>query len=162
MEQTRFCPECNAEIDAAVSTCPSCGYPLEATATPFEPAVQTKVTGNKRIIGMVMCIAALICIIIGITRVTNSSYRFYEQHLSDCLDGYADVKASAVHAPAMFAYTYQLLAESYEDMIEKDRKELWSYRIQAIVYCGAGAVLAVLGVPKLKQEEYSNGTDQLS
>ncbi len=162
MEEKRICPECKANISNHDKTCPFCGFPLDDSRDFSEiknNSISKKSFSTKQIVGMVMCVAALVCIIIGITRITNDTYKFYKEHLNECMDAYGEVKAEANHSYGWFSSTYDWIADNYEDMIAEDRKELWSYRIQAIVLCGAGAVLIALGVPKIKQGGENDGID---
>lgn len=145
MEEKR-CPECGGIITADVKICPHCGFPLQ----PAKPVYQ-KLISNWKLIGVFMCVAAIICFILGVKCVKNDSYEFYEEHLQTCIDGYNDCKWEADHAMAQFRSTYQRLADSYEDMIKSDRIELWKYRIGAMALCGVGAGLLLFGVINFKK-----------
>ena len=165
MEEKRLCPECGENVGADIDICPECGCPLKSASNkPDSPKTQSsvKTTGNKRNIGIVMCVAALLCIVLGITRITNDRYQFYAEHLEDCLEAYGEVKAVAKRSSGWLSYSYDGIAEGYEDMIAEDRLELWKYRIQAIGGCGAGAALLYFGIPKVKRGGEDDGANQMS
>ena len=156
-----YCPECGAEIREDNTTCPSCGYPLAAHMKAAEsgrhsnPVVESgaaTANSNSKRAGMVMCLIAIVCILLGISRVTNTRYRFYEQHLQECIEGQARVQWNADHATGMLSGvlsgTYSNLANDYGEMIAADRRAIWSYRVQAIGLCCAGAALLVNGRKK--------------
>lgn len=161
MEEIRLCPECGTDVGTDLDTCPCCGYPLKSTNKSNINKIKfsSNISSNKRKIGIIMCAVAILFIIIGITRITNDDYKFYTEHLEECLDAYGEVKAEAKRSSGWFSSAYNSIADRYEDLIADDRKELWIYRIQAIVSCSAGAVLLYFGVPKVKQGGEDDGID---
>lgn len=159
MQTKLICPECGASIETNSDVCPECGFPLKSQR-PQVPTVSKSHKPSKKQLGIAFCIVAVICFIIGITRVANDDYTFYSEHYQRCADGYQDAKREAARATGwLLKGGYEDIAEGYKDMMDDDMKELWSYRIQAIVLCSAGAVLAFFGIRNIRNDkEGSNAT----
>lgn len=109
-----------------------------------------------------MCIIGCILLVIAVTRITNDKYKFYKQHYQECIDGYNDAKSAAnSYRSIFFSSSYNSIASSYKDMADDDSKELWKFRIQAIVFFCSGCLLIICGYKNYKKEK-NHGVNQVS
>lgn len=154
MEEKR-CPECNGLVSSDMKTCPHCGFQLQQSLP-----IQQNQSPKLKLIGILMCVVAIICFFIGINCITSDRYKFYKYHLEECIDGYNDCKRDAEFAYDLYyRQTYERLADSYKDMMKEDRAKIWGRRIGAIVLCGGGVGLLMYGVILIKKEgSIDNGT----
>jgi len=152
-----FCPDCGTAIDHESSACKECGFPIEKQKA--ETAIAAKKTRiPAKPLGIALCVVAVICFIVGITRITNDKYTFWSEHYQECMDGYEDCKSEARTAGPLFKDSYQNLAESWKDMADRSLEKIWKYRIEAIVLCSFGVVFVIFGIMQLKRnEENANG-----
>lgn len=152
------CPECGASIDANSTVCTECGFPLKPSK------LETSATSKglklpKMQLGIVLCVVAVICFIVGIKRITNDNYDFYTEHYRECVEGYEDAKREADSAGWLLKSGYERIADTYEDMMDDDLKKIWQYRIGAIVSCSAGAIMVFFGIKNIRDgKEGSDGT----
>ena len=73
------CPECGASIEASSTVCSECGFPLKSPK-PEAPAVSKWLKLPKMQLGVVLCVVAVICFIVGVKRIANDGYAFYSDH----------------------------------------------------------------------------------
>jgi len=162
------CPECGGECSNEVTNCIHCGYPfseLNVSKNSLPDAnVKKEYTplSNKRIIGIITCFIAVICIIKGIGKVTSEPYNFYKEHLEECIENYGEVKSLSRKSSIYIAGTYEWLADNYEEMIASDKKNIWRLRVQAIAYCSGGSILFLIGTSNIKKSGELDGSDKLS
>ena len=74
------------------------------------------------------------------------------------MEGYSENKSIAnSYSNLFFKNSYNNIALSYKDMADDDNKEIWEYRIQAIIFCVGGIVCIIIGyiVGKLRVMVYS-------
>lgn len=139
------CPECGKEIEEGVLSCPNCGFPIKKQDETKHPVYM-----NKRYIGIAMCIIGCVLFIVAFARINNDDYKFYLEHYETCMQGYDENTATAKsYTNGYFRSSYKSIASSYKEMAEDDYKEIWKYRMEAIVACGAGIILLVLGYKNL-------------
>lgn len=159
------CPECGNEVADNVKVCPSCGYeiiPSETDVQENTKSGEVPIYKNKKYIGIALFVVACIMFIVAFTRINNDTYSFYKQHYKECMEGYADTKATAdEYSGWFFKSTYESIASSYEDMAQDDNKIIWKYRIQAILLCLGGFVCCVVGY-KMVRGEMCNGISKVS
>lgn len=159
------CPECGNEVTEGVNECPCCGYeimPSEADTQETSNRSVVPIYQNKKYIGIVLSVVACVLFIVAFTRVNNDTYSFYKQHYKECMEGYADCKATANdYSGWLFKSSYENIASSYEKMAKDDNREIWKYRIQAIILCFGGLVCCVVGY-KLVKGEMCNGIGKVS
>lgn len=135
------CPECGKEIDEEVLCCPNCGFPIKKRDETGQPVYK-----NKRYIGIAMCIIGCVLFIVAFARINNDGYKFYLEHYETCMQGYDENTATAKsYTSGYFKRSYEYIASSYKEMADDDYREIWKYRIEAIVACGAGLILLVIG-----------------
>lgn len=152
MEEMRKCPECDNEVHEGMIVCPNCGYELLTDK-------KNELTKSKRkAIGLVMIVVACICFVWGVIQLTNESYKFYQQHLQECIDARIEARDAAedVNAGYLTGYllsTYDDIDESYAEMIEDDEKEIWNYRIKAMIGCAGGVILLLIGLGAALRKE---------
>ena len=152
------CPECGASIDANSTVCTECGFPLKPSKLET-PATSKGLKLPKMQLGIVLCVVAVICFIVGIKRITNDNYDFYTEHYRECVEGYEDAKREADSAGWLLKSGYERIADTYEDMMDDDLKKIWQYRIGAIVSCSVGAILVFSGIKNMRDsKEGSDGT----
>lgn len=109
-----------------------------------------------------MIAIALILMIISYTRINNEEYDFYKEHYVECEDGYDDAKDMAnSYSSSFFKGSYNSIANSYQEMMKDDMKEINSYRIQSAILLGTGIVLLCIGIKRVKRRK-KNGIDKLS
>lgn len=163
---TKKCPECNAEVAGNTNFCPTCGYPFNSQ-NETDNRKNTNSTSSSKIAGKVKCwIAyglAIICLIVGISRITCDDYKFYKKHYETCIAGYNEnSRTSIMYGSGLFGAGYSGIASVYKDMAEIDLKEIWKYRIVAIVCCSGAVALTVYGYSSEKKEKANNGNNLLS
>lgn len=152
------CPECGASIEASSTVCSECGFPLKSPK-PEAPAVSKWLKLPKMQLGVVLCVVAVICFIVGVKRIANDDYAFYSEHYRECVEGYEDAKREAESAGWLLKSGYERIADTYEDMMDDDLKKIWQYRIGAIVSCSVGAILVFSGIKNMRDsKEGSDGT----
>ena len=150
------CPECGNEVKDGLSMCPGCGCEIPRSETcPVEEDVSEENTvipehKNRKAFGVVLGIVACIMLIVAFTRINNENYSFYKQHYEDCMEGYAENQVSANTSGGWFSDTYQYIASSYEDMAQDDMREIWKYRIQAIILCIAAIICGTISYVFIK------------
>jgi ribosomal protein L37E len=153
------CPECGAPIESISTVCSECGFPIEKPQVERTVVVKKPALPAKQL-GIVFCVVAVICFIIGITRIANDDYAFYSGHYKECAEGYEDATREANTAGWLLQGTYEYIADSYQDMMNDDLKKIWTFRIEATVLCAAGVVLIIFGVKKIKKNTGgTNGTN---
>lgn len=159
------CPECGNELEDNVRTCPNCGFEIRVfdKAIQKNTAIKSVISGNRRIVGIVLCVLALGLIFGGFKTIQNDEYIFYKQHYQECMDGYADTKAEGEsYANAYFKSTYNDLADEYEKMAQDDSKKIRRYQFQAGAFCLSGIVLGVAGCYLIIKRKKTNGVDKVS
>ncbi|MBD5511792.1 MAG: zinc-ribbon domain-containing protein [Lachnospiraceae bacterium] len=135
------CPECRKEIEEEVLFCPNCGFPIKKQNETEQPVYK-----NKRYIGIAMCIIGCVLFIVAFARINNDDYKFYLEHYETCMQGYdRNTETANSYTSGYFKSSYENIASTYKEMAEDDYKEIWKYRIEAIVACGAGLILLVIG-----------------
>ena len=154
------CPECGKEISDQANICPHCGYEkIVRNENRIEESKEIPIYKNRKYISILMCVVGCIFLILAINRITNDNYKFYKQHYQDCMDGYNDTISTAnSYLGGYFKSLYNSIASSYKDMADDDNKELWKFRIQAIVLICGGLALIVCGYKKYNKEKNENGT----
>ena len=141
------CPECGSDIDDGVKNCPNCGCSIDSQIGKY---TQSDYSSSKKSVPKflipVFIVCAVLCLIIGFTRINNDKYSFYKQHYEECVEGRDD---NAGHT-GMFSGTYSMIADSYQDMIDYDLKMINTFRIQAgiLFVCAAGFCIAAVVVYK--------------
>ena len=142
------CPECGKEVEEEVLACPECGFPIKK-----QDKAEKSIYKNKKYIGIVMCVIGFILFIVAITRINNDDYKFYLEHYETCMQGYDENTETAnSYTSGFFKSSYKNIASSYKEMAEDDYKEIWKYRIEAIVACGAGLILLVIGYKNVRNK----------
>lgn len=140
------CPECGKEVGEEVLVCPECGFPIKKQDKLGQPIYK-----NKKYIGLAMCIIGCILFVVAITRINNDDYKFYLEHYETCMQGYDEnTEVANLYTSGFFKSSYKDIALSYKKMAEDDYKEIWNYRIKAIVACGAGLILLVIGYKNVR------------
>lgn len=176
----KICPECKKEVKSEIRICPHCGYDIEENLVKCSecgnmvarnadscPACGCSmnhsdtadgkkvlgVNGNKQqYIGYGLIAIALILMIVSFTRVNNKKYNFYKEHYAECEEGYEEAKNMAdSYGYGLFKSTYNMIADSYQELMDADKKEMNSYRIQAVVYLGAAVILLFFGVKNVRR-----------
>lgn len=140
------CSNCGREIEEDVLLCSNCGCTVKK---------QKKAEQNvyKRCIGIAMCIIGCILFIVAITKINNDKYKFYLEHYETCMQGYDEnAKIANTYTSGFFNSSYKYIASGYKEMAEDAYKEIWKYRIEAIVACGAGLTLLVIGYKNVKNK----------
>ena len=158
------CPECGNEVACDVNVCPSCGYELIASESNIREIAENRAMPfhkNKKYIGMALFAVACILFIVAFTRVNNDRYSFYKQRYKECMEEYADNKLLAKNSGVLFSSTYEYIATEFEKIAKDDNKEIWKYRIQAIILCFGGFACCVVGY-KMVKGEICNGISQVS
>lgn len=158
------CPECGIEVESDIRVCPSCGYEMISSETNAEEIAVNEVMPkdkSKKYIGIALFAAACVLFVIAFTRINNEGYSFYKEHYKECMEGYADCKETAEGSGWLFKSTYENMASQYEEMAEYDNKEIWKYRIQAIILCLGGFVCCIVGYNMVKGDRY-NGISKVS
>ena len=61
------------------------------------------------------------------------------------MDGYEENVRTASNSGGLFKNSYKYISNSYKDMADSDMKEIWKFRIQSIVFAGAGVAICVVG-----------------
>lgn len=159
------CPECGNELEDNVRICPNCGFEIRVfdKAIQKNTAIKSVISGNRRIVGIVLCVLALGLIFGGFKTIQNDEYIFYKQHYQECMDGYADTKAEGEsYANAYFKSTYNDLADEYEKMAQGDSKKIRRYQFQAGVFYLGGIVLGGAGCYLIIKRKKANGVDKVS
>lgn len=147
------CPECGKEVEEGVLTCPNCGFPIKNKA-------EQPIYKNKRYIGIVMCIIGCILFIVAILRINNDDYKFNLEHYETCMQGYdKNIATANSYASGFFKRSYKDIALGYKNMAKRACKIIWKYRMEAIVACGAGLILLIIGYKNIKNKGNSNGVD---
>lgn len=142
------CPECGKEIEEEVMECPNCGFPIKK-----QDKAEQSIDKNKTYIGIAMCIIGCILFIVAIMRINNDDYKFYLEHYETCMQGYDENTATAnSYTSGFFKSSYKYIASEYKEMAADDYKEIWKYRMEAIVACGAGLILLVIGYKNVKNK----------
>jgi len=164
--QTLVCPECGKTVESTEAMCPSCGCPLKETtfpeATDYCPP-QKQHAANKKLVGIILCLAAVFLFAWGASGVMGSKYQFYLDHYNMCEESYYEVKSEGASAKGtMFASDYAFIASMYQELMADDLAELRGCRIQAIVGCSAGAASLVCGLIVFLGRKRKNGTSDLS
>lgn len=157
--QTKIvCPECGVSIEADSAVCTECGFPLKSSK-PETSTVSKGLKLPKMQLGVVLCVIAVICFIVGVKRIANDDYAFYTEHYKECVEGYEDAKREAKDAGWLLKSGYERITDTYEDMMDDDLKKIWQYRIGAIVLCSTGVILAFFGIKNMRDDkEGSDGT----
>ena len=152
------CPECGASIEASSTVCSECGFPLKSPK-PEAPAVSKWLKLPKMQLGVVLCVVAVICFIVGVKRIANDDYAFYSEHYRECVEGYEDAKREAESAGWLLNSGYESLSVTYVDLLDDVLKIIWLYRIGAFVSCSVGAILVFSGIKNMRDsKEGSDGT----
>ncbi len=138
------CPDCGSDIEEGLSNCPNCGYafPKQDVQPGYAGSGSNTSTRSFQVLIPIFVIGAIICLIVGFTRINNEKYSFYKQHYEECVEG-RDENASHTGA---FSGTYSMIADSYQDMIDYDLKMINTYRIQAGVLFVCAICLCVVAV----------------
>ena len=159
------CPECGNEVTDDLKVCPYCGYEIISSETDIQENAkigEVPIYKNKKYIRIALFVVECIMFIVAFTRVNNDTYSFYKQHYKECMEGYADTKATAdEYSGWFFKSTYESIASSYEDMAQDDNKIIWKYRIQAILLCFGGFACCLVGYKMVKGEMH-NGISKVS
>ena len=157
------CPECGNEVEDSIKVCPNCGYEIVPSENDEkEISDSNNKLINKKYIGIALLVATCILFIFAYKRIDNDTYEFHEQMYRDCMDGYEECSIYAKeYSSWFFKSTYQDLASGYEEMAKESNKELWKYRIQAIILCISGFVCCFVGYKMIKGEK-CNGVNRMS
>jgi len=147
------CPECGFPIDSEITVCYECGFPIDTLKKENTiPSVKSAISARQ--LGITLCVVAAICLIIGITRITNDKYNFYSEHYTDCMEGYAETQSSAdSFSSGMFKQSYQSIADDYIDMANDDLKKIWTFRVEAILLILVGTACGFVGFKKINLRE---------
>lgn len=168
------CPGCGYGIDDGkermIYKCVGCGsttggnlenFVEDTTINTYEiipSESNTQVTTSNKIvaihkkhISVVFFLVTIFLFIIAFTRINNDTYRFYKQHYKECMEGYADCKATGNDYAGWFKNSYESIASTYEHMAKDDNKNIWKYRIQSIVLCLCGLICCIVGY-KIKRK----------
>ncbi len=100
---------------------------------------------QTKIVAIVLCIAALICIGFGISKIVSDDYKFYEDHYYTCRQGYSE----NLHSANQFSYgslfynAYKGIADDYKRMADADKEELDKLKTRAGISIGIGVALLV-------------------
>ena len=159
------CPECGNELKDNEQICPNCGFEISAFNRIIQKnnVVKSSISGNRRIVGIVLCVLAFGLIFGGFKTIQNDEYIFYKQHYQECMDGYADTKATGEsYANAYFKNTYNYLADEYEKMAQSDSKKIRRYQFQAGAFYLGGIVLGLSGCYLIIKRKKTNGVDKVS
>ena len=146
------CEECHTFVDNSADVCPTCGAPKKIAVQNKTPSDNNRQDGNKKKkLGLAMIIAACILCVVGFTRITNNSYKFYKQHYAECEAGYIDTKSTAnSYYPGFFRNSYNGISSVYKSMMDDDMEKINSFRLQAGVCWVAGMGLLAVGIKKRK------------
>lgn len=145
------CKECGAVYDKRQDSCPKCGCPSN-DKNEVTLQIIKKSNENGKLLSYCMIVVALILMIISYTRVNNEEYDFYKEHYVECEAGYDDARDMAnSYSSGFFRSSYNTIANSYQEMMDDDMKEINSYRIQAGVILGTGIVLLCIGIKRVKR-----------
>lgn len=159
------CPECGNEVADDIKVCPNCGYEIISSETDTQEIANSSVVQvykNKKYIGIALVVVSCILFIVAFTKVNNDTYSFYKQHYKECMEGYADCKATANdYSGGLFKSSYESIASTYEEMAQDDNKKIWNYRIQAIILCLGGFACCIVGYKMIKGE-MCNGIGKVS
>lgn len=159
------CPECGNEVADDIKVCPNCGYEIIPSETDTQEIANSSVVPvykNKKYIGIALVVVSCILFIVAFTKVNNDTYSFYKQHYKECMEGYADCKATANdYSGGLFKSSYESIASTYEEMAQDDNKKIWNYRIQAIILCLGGFACCIVGYKMIKGE-MCNGIGKVS
>ncbi len=144
--------ECSNDVPDQVKTYRHCGY--EILKEDKQIKEKHNISIYEKYISALICIVGCIFLVMAITRITNDEYRFYKQHYQKCVDGYNDIKSTAdSYGGGLFRGSYNSIAFSYKNMADDDNKELWKFRIQAIVLVCGGFGLIICGYKKYKKRK---------
>ena len=109
-----------------------------------------------------MCVVGLLLMLSAVKAITNSYYKY-------CLDNY-DYYVSEYNSARREASNYNWgiikdgynsIASGYADMANDAKMTIWTTRIKASVYAGAGITLIVIGVKKIKKSKELEKIDSL-
>lgn len=102
---------------------------------------------ERKITGIVLCITAVICIVIGITTLSSNQYKASVAGYNAAMIQYRDNKSSEQSSQlGLFKYGYNRLAEINSQRAEEYQKVINKYRTQAIVLFCIGAVSLIAGI----------------
>ncbi len=139
------CPDCGTELEEGAISCPECGCPVVMTSTNGVNGTHSNRKTMRRIVAVVMCLVACFCIYKCFCMINDSNYKFYKEHYSECMQGYAENTATAAsYSYGFFKSSYQDIANRYQDMANDDMKEIWKYRIAAIAFGASGVLLFIM------------------
>lgn len=116
---------------------------------------------KRGIICTVFCIAAITCIIIGITQLTNNQYKASLAGYHAALTRSSNNKASSYSSQiGLFKYGYDKLSEKNLEIADEYAKVVKKYRTKAIALFASGVVLLtlcfiVLKIGRKKESEAS-------
>ena len=102
---------------------------------------------KRKTIGIVLCIIAIVCIIVGITKLTSNQYKASVAGYNAAMIRYKDNKVSAQSSQlGLFKYGYDWLSDKNNQIAEEYQKVINKYRTEAVVLFCIGAVLLVVGI----------------
>ncbi len=141
----KICPECSFELEEQATVCPKCGYFFKTNMN---------VKYINKIGSCLFIIAAVFCQIFGIYQITNNDYKYYCEHISECIKDHDVLQNAAVSdEPENLRNEYFIFAKRYEDMIESDKKEIAKYRISSIISVVFGVTFMLLAVKCIKNQK---------
>lgn len=143
------CPECGCELDNNITICTNCGYNIEVKK---EIVISKNVEKGRRI-RIASVVIACVFFILAVTRISNDKYTFYKEHYAECMDEYEENSKTARSSSGMFKSSYNYISNSYKDMADSDMKEIWKFRVEAIVLSVVGVVVIISGVKIAKKKE---------
>lgn len=146
------CPECHKILMSNLDSCPNCGYPIKKnTVQTFSGLIKK----NRKTVGIMLLMLSTILIIAGILKITQDSYKTYQDNYVRCLEGYNDVMNSSKSYKygSYFRSSYESIAEKYKEKMDEDIQNLWKIRITTLVLCSVGIFLGTAGIHFMKGEK---------
>lgn len=154
-EKLIICPECGQAIEATAMYCQSCGYPINNMPEQETVPIQEKKAKvhHKQVLGVILCIIAVLSILFGISKANSPLRQFYLEHLEECKVAYEETLTLSAQSSGFIKNTYLDLADSYQNLIDYDLEQINKFRMQTIAFCVSGAVLIFTGVKLIRRSE---------
>lgn len=141
------CSDCGAELKEGALSCPECGCPVTSISTNDGTRTQSIREKLRIVVAVVLCLIACFCVYKCFYTINDDGYKFYKEHYSECMEGYAESTANASsYSYGFFKSSYQDIANQFLDMANDDMKEIWQYRTKMIVFGVSGASLLIMAV----------------
>lgn len=150
------CPECGCDIDDNISLCPFCDTVIKVNLHSISSESESYINGNSlkskyKYVGTICLVVAMVIFCVGITRINNSDYNFYQEHYNDCIDGYSDSKNAQYSSGLLFIGAYSMIADEYQEMANEDMRKINSFKIQAGACFVSSLVLGIAGIIFIKK-----------